>query len=313
MEKIWDCAIIGSGPAGLTAGIYSTRGAASTILFAGEKWGGQLMLTTLVENYPGFPDGIDGPDLMLAMRKQVEKLGVNFVSENVNEVDFSVKPFRLKAGDKWFSAKSVIIATGAQTNWLGLPDEKKLIGRGISSCAPCDAPFFKDKKVAVVGGGDSAMEEALVLTKFAKEVTIIHRRDEFRASKVMQQKVLNNPKIKILWNTQIIGLKGNEKLEGLIIKNNKNNKESEFLVDGLFVAIGHSPTSSIFKGKINLDEKGYIQKTGKDIFDMSTSIDGVFVAGDVHDFHYKQAVTAAGFGCMAALGALKYLDMPDNV
>jgi thioredoxin reductase (NADPH) len=308
MDNIFDVAIIGSGPAGLTAGIYAARGAASTILFAGEIWGGQLMLTTLVENYPGFVDGINGPDLMSAMRKQTEKLGTKIVNENVVEVDFSSTPFKLKAGAEWYSAKSVIIATGAETVWLNVPGEKELIGRGVSSCAPCDAPFFKNKKVAIVGGGDSAMEEALVLEKFASEVTIIHRRDAFRCSKIMEQKVKSLPKIKILWNTEVESMVGTDKLEKLILKNTQDKTKSEFSVDGVFVAIGHSPTSDLFKGKIDLDEKGFVKKEDKDGFHTATNIKGVFVSGDVHDYHYKQAITAAGFGCMAALDVLKYLE-----
>lgn len=308
MADIFDVAIIGSGPAGLTAAIYMTRGSASTVLFAGEKWGGQLMLTSLVENYPGFENGIQGPDLMLAMRKQAERFGTKIINSNIEAVDFKSKPFKVKSGTQWHLAKTVIIATGAETVWLGVPGEYKLIGRGVSSCAPCDAPFFKAKKVAVVGGGDSAMEEALVLSKFASEVTIVHRRDEFRASKIMQEKVKSNPKIKILWNTEVKEVVGDPKLEKIVLKNNKTNDISDLLVDGVFVAIGHSPTSKIFEGHVNLDEKGYVIKKEINGFTMATSVPGVFVAGDVHDFHYKQAVTAAGFGCMAALDTLKYLD-----
>ncbi len=308
MEKVFDVAIIGSGPAGLTAGIYCVRGAASTIIFAGEKWGGQLMLTSLVENFPGFPDGIQGPDLMIAMRTQAEKLGANVVNENVTAIDFSSLPFKITTGNGSYTAKTLIIATGAETLWLNVPGEKELIGRGISSCAPCDAPFFKEKNVAVVGGGDSAMEEALVLSKFAKEVTIIHRRDAFKASKIMQEKVLSNPKIKILWNTEVQEVIGTTKLEKLILKNIKDNITTEFFIDGLFVAVGHSPSSSIFEGKIELDEKGFIKKTSANGFETSTNIKGVFVAGDVHDHHYKQAITAAAYGCMSALDALKYLE-----
>lgn len=309
MNNIFDVAIIGSGPAGLTAGIYTTRGAASTILFAGESWGGQLMLTTLVENYPGFPDGIQGPDLMQAMRSQTEKLGTKVINSNVTLVDFSKSPFEISSSDnsKYF-AKTIIIATGAETLWLNVKGEKELIGRGVSSCAPCDAPFFKNKRVAVIGGGDSAMEEALVLEKFASEVTIIHRRDAFKASKIMQQKVLSNPKIKVIWNTEVSEVVGENKLEKLILKNNKDYTISDFSVDGVFVAIGHSPTSVIFKEKIDLDEKGFIKKSPVEGYQMATNVKGVFVAGDVHDYHYKQAVTAAGFGCMAALDVLKYLD-----
>ncbi len=308
MDELYDVAIIGSGPAGLTAAIYTTRGSASTVLFTGTKWGGQLMLTTLVENYPGFPDGIQGPGLMLAMKMQAEKFGAKVVSEDITEVDFGTKPFTLKVGKTSYKAKSVIIATGAETVWLGVKGEEKLIGRGISSCAPCDAPFFREKKVAVIGGGDSAMEEALVLEKFAKEITIIHRRDEFRASKIMQKKVLASPKIKVMYDTEVQGVIGENKLEKIILKNNKTNKESEMEVDGMFVAVGHTPSSTVFKGKIELDEKGFIKKAEKKSYKSSTSVEGVFVAGDVHDFHFKQAITAAGFGCMAALDVLRYLE-----
>ncbi len=303
--ETFDIAIIGSGPAGLTAGIYSVRGAASTVLFAGEKWGGQLMLTSVIENYPGFVNGIEGPDLMVAMRAQAEKLGVKIVNVNVTEVDFSARPFKINNS---YLAKTVIIATGAETLWLGVPGEKELIGRGISSCAPCDAPFFKEKNVVVVGGGDSAMEEALVLSKFAKNVTFIHRRAEFKASKIMQQKVLSNPKIKVLWNTEVQEVIGVNKLEKIILKNNVDGKTSEFPVDGLFVAVGHSPSSKIFEDMIELDEKGFIKKSEIKEYQSATSVEGVFVAGDVHDHRYKQAITAAAYGCIAALDALKYLE-----
>src|SRR5260221_504505 len=235
---------------------------------------------------------------MVAMKDQAEKLGLKIMNVNVTEVDFSVSPFKVKSGADWYLAKAVIIATGAETLWLGVPGEAALIGRGISSCAPCDAPFFKEKNVVVVGGGDSAMEEALVLAKFAKLVTIIHRRDAFKASKIMQQKVLSNPKIKVLYNTEVQEVIGSQKLEKIIIKNNVEGKISDFPVDGLFVAVGHSPSSKLFEKKIDLDEKGYITKP--------ISIPGVFVAGNVHDHHYKQAITAAAHGCMAALDALKY-------
>ena len=308
MDELYDVAIIGSGPAGLTAAIYTTRGSASTVLFTGTKWGGQLMLTTLIENYPGFPEGIQGPDLMLAMKKQAERFGAKVVSEDVSEVDFGTKPFTLKVGKTSYKAKSVIIATGAETVWLGVKGEEKLIGRGISSCAPCDAPFFKEKKVAVIGGGDSAMEEALVLEKFAKEITIIHRRDEFRASKIMQQKVLASPKIKVMYDTEVQEVVGENKLEKIVLKNNKTNKVTEMEADGMFVAVGHSPSTTIFKGKVELDEKGFVKRSEKDGYKSGTSVSGVFVAGDVHDFHYKQAITAAGFGCMSALDVLKYLE-----
>jgi len=300
----WDVAIIGSGPASLTAAIYTTRGAASTLVLGGEEWGGQLMLTTEVDNYPGFPQGIQGPELMQNMRKQAERFGAEFIEKNVEIVDFSKSPFKLTAGGQKYLAKTVIIATGAETNWLGVPGEDKFLGRGISSCAPCDAPFFKKKKVVVIGGGDSAMEESLVLTKYATPITIVHRRNEFRASKAMQEKVLSNPKIKVLWDTEVIEFKGNQQLEKVVLKNNKTKKTSELVIDGAFVAIGHSPSTQTFKGSIELDEKGYVVVRDH----IKTNIPGVFVAGDVHDYHYRQAVTAAGFGCMAGMDTLKYLE-----
>lgn len=299
----WDVVIVGSGPAAFTAAIYTTRGAASTLILGGEKWGGQLMLTTTVDNFPGFPDGIQGPDLMAAMKKQAERFGSEFVQSNVESVDLSKKPFAVTSTGTVYPAKTIIIATGAATLWLDAPGISKLIGRGVSSCAPCDAPFFKDKKVAVVGGGDSAMEEALVLTKYATEVTIIHRRDAFRASQAMQQKVLAGGKVKVIWNTEVTEAVGTEKLEKVLLKNNKDNTTSELPIDGLFIAIGHKPETDLFKGKIDVDERGYIKVSENS----KTSVPGVFVAGDVHDWHYKQAATAAGYGCMAGMDVLAYL------
>lgn len=304
----WDIAIIGSGPSSLTAAIYTTRGAASTLVLAGSSWGGQLMLTTEVDNYPGFPEGIQGPDLMAKMRSQAERFNAEIKEEDVVEVNISNKPFHIKTDSGEYTANSIIIATGSATRWLGVPGEEKLRGRGVSSCAPCDAPFFKEKKVAVIGGGDSAMEEALVLTRYASHVTMIHRRDSFRASAAMQQKVLHNEKIDVKWNSEVTEFVGEDKLTTLKLKDTKNGETSEFPVDGAFVAIGHFPATDIFKGKIDLDEKGYVKKMERDGFKAATSVDGVFVAGDVHDYHYKQAITAAGFGCMAALEVLKYLD-----
>ena len=298
----WDVAIIGSGPAGLTAGIYTTRGASSTIIFGGETWGGQLMLTTNIDNFPSQPE-ILGPELMGKMREHVQMFGAEFIQKNVSKVDVTSRPFKLTVDDLEYTAKTIIIATGAETKWLEVEGISKLIGRGISSCAPCDAPFFKDKKVAVVGGGDSAMEEALVLTKYATEVTIIHRRDTFKASKAMQTKVLANPKIKVIWDSEIVGVTGEVKLDSLKIKNNKTNVVSDLVVDGLFIAIGHTPSTVIFNGQIELDEKGYVVAHDR----TKTSVEGIFVAGDVEDHHYKQAITAAGFGCMAAMDTLSYL------
>lgn len=304
-EGLWDVIIIGSGPSALTAAIYTTRGAASTLILGGVNWGGQLMLTTTVDNFPGFPEGVEGSDLMSRMKSQAERFGAEFVSENVTELNTSEKPFKVTAGGVTYTGRSVIIATGAQTLWLDVPGSKEFIGRGISSCAPCDAPFFKDKKVAVVGGGDSAMEEASVLTKYASEVTIIHRRDEFKASVAMQEKVKNNPKIKIVWNTEVQEVKGDSKVTSLVLKNNQTNEVSEVAFDGLFVAIGHKPSSEIFKGIIDMDEKGYIDQAN---WHCGTNIKGVFASGDVMDKHFKQAIVAAGMGTIAAMETLKYLE-----
>lgn len=301
---IYDVIIIGSGPAGLTAAIYTTRDRLKTLVIAGTKWGGQLMLTTLIENFPGFPNGIQGPDLMLAMRKQAEIFGAEIIEKDFTNADFSRRPFKISAGDIVYEGKSVIIATGTDTQWLGVPGEKEKIGHGVSACAPCDAPFFKNKNVIVVGGGDSAMEEAIVLANFAKEVTIIYRKDTLRrASQMMQEKVKSSPKIRIIYNSEIVEILGKSKVEGVKLKDTKTAKISEMPIDGIFVAISRTPNSKIFKG-INADDEGYIK-----VFEHTkTNIKGVFVAGDVHDKHYQQAITAAGFGAMAALEAERYLE-----
>ena len=331
----WDIAIIGSGPSGLTSAIYTSRGAASTLILAGDKWGGQLMLTTEVDNFPTQP-GIQGPELMQKMRDHATSFGAEFIGANVSEIIFAKTPYELKVGDIIYKANSVIIATGSETRWLGVPGEEKLRGRGVSSCAPCDAPFFKDKNVAVIGGGDSAMEEALVLTKYASNVVLVHRRDEFRASAAMQSQILDaqkNGKVKVVWDTEVVELIGDQFLQNVLLKTKEGSEQAsklkgdelsnvngkvkeekeghvywEMSVDGVFVAIGHIPATNIFKGKVELDEKGYIKKLPNDRFSMSTSVEGVFVAGDVHDYHFRQAITAAGFGCMAGMEALKYLD-----
>lgn len=305
-NSTWDVLIIGSGPAALTAAIYTARGAASTLIIGGEKWGGQLMLTSTVDNFPGFSEGVQGPDLMQAMRKQAERFGVKFIEKNADKVDLSQTIFSVSVGAENYSGKTVIVATGAETVWLDAPGVKELIGRGVSSCAPCDAPFFKDKKVAVVGGGDSAMEEAYVLTKYASEVTLIHRRDAFRATQAMQDKVINNPKIKIMWNSEVSQAIGTEKLEKLVIKNNKDNATTEVAFDGLFVAIGHKPQSDLFKGQLDMNEAGFVKKTYQE-YHSQTNIPGVFVAGDVCDPVYKQAAGAAGMGVTAGMDALAYL------
>ena len=302
-NSLYDVAIIGSGPSGLTAAIYTTRGALKTVILGGYSWGGQLMLTTEVDNFPGFPEGVMGPELMERMKKQAERFGADFIQKNVVSIDFSKKPFSLKTSDEEILANSVIVATGAETKWLGVPGEKELIGKGISSCAPCDAPFFKEKEVLVVGGGDSAMEEALVLTKFASKVTIIHRRSEFKASKAMQDKVFANSKITVVWDSEIVKVKGNLKFESAVVKNNKTGEAVEIKADGVFVAIGHNPSSEIFRDILDTDEKGYVVPT----VGAKTNIDGVFVSGDIHDHHYKQAITAAGFGCMAGMEAVNYI------
>jgi thioredoxin reductase (NADPH) len=261
------------------------------------------MLTTLVENFPGFPDGIQGPDLMQSMRKQAEKFGTEFVDDDFTTVDFSKKPFKISVGDKTYEGKSIIIATGANNKWLNIPGETEKIGRGVSSCAPCDGVFFRNKNIIVVGGGDTAMEEAIVLTKFAASVTLIHRRDAFKASEIMQKRVKENPKIKIMLNSELTEILGEQKVEKVKIKNSRTGEISEMPIDGVFVAVGHMPNTTNLAG-IDLDEAGFIK-----IHDhYLTNIDGVFVAGDVHDNKYKQAITAAGHGCSAALEVQKWLE-----
>lgn len=315
MQDIYDVIIIGSGPSGLTAAIYTTRASLKTLVIAGKTWGGQLMLTTEVENFPGFPEGIQGPDLMSNMRKQAEHHGSEIIDVPVTAVDFIPSAsigkaqdkevsasFKITAADKMFEGKTIILATGADTKWLGVKGEKEKIGRGVSSCAPCDAPFFRNKKVIVAGGGDSAMEEACVLTRFAESVTIIHRRGELRASQIMQDKARNNPKISFMLNTQIEEVLGDQRVTGVKVKDNATGESKEVPTDGIFVAIGHIPNSSLFKG-IDVDEKGYI----KSYEHYSTNVEGVFVAGDVHDHEYQQAITAAGYGCAAALEAERWL------
>lgn len=296
--------IIGSGPAGLTAGIYAARAELKPVLLAGTAYGGQLMLTTDVGNYPGFEQDILGPDLIAQMLKQAQRFGTEVKYEDVTKVDLKTRPFKIWTDDAEYQTEAVIIATGANAKWLELPSEKRLIGHGVSSCAPCDAFFFKGKKVVVVGGGDSAMEEAHVLTKFATEVTIVHRRDSLRASKILQKRAFDNPKIKFIWDSAITEILGSEKVEGIKIKNFKTNAEQEMPIDGVFVAIGHEPnTKFLVDSGLEIDEKGYIK-----IHDGSkTNIEGIFVAGDVHDHVYRQAITAAGGGCKAAMDAEKWL------
>ena len=300
--------IIGTGPAGLTAALYAGRANMEPLIFEGPQPGGQLTITTDVENYPGFPDGIMGPELMNLFRKQAQRFGTETINLMVDKVDFSSRPFKVWTGDTQYLSETVIISTGASAKLLGLEAEKKLMGYGVSACATCDAFFFKDKKVFVVGGGDSAMEEAIFLTKFASSVTIVHRRDEFRASKIMQERAFSNDKIDILWNAEVIDLIGDKSkggLESVLIKDVITNKEKKYDVDGLFLGIGHSPNSEIFKDYLDLDAKGYII-TSPDT--SKTSIEGVFASGDIQDQRYMQAITAAGSGCMAAIDAEHYLE-----
>lgn len=302
-KKPYDVIIIGSGPAGLTAAIYAGRAKLSTLVIGGATWGGQLMLTSDVENYPGFPKGILGPELMANMRLQVERCGAQITFENVTAVDFSARPFKIKAGDREFQAKAVVVATGASAKWLGLPSEAKLRGRGVSACATCDAPFFRDKKTVVVGGGDTALDETLALLKYAREVTVVHRRDQLRACKMLQDRVFANEKVNFVWNSVVVDILGTERVEGVRLRNVQTGEESTMPTDAVFVAIGHKPNTDVFRGHIDLDERGYVIAHDE----TRTSVEGVFVAGDDQDWRYKQAITAAGQGCKAALDAERYL------
>ena len=300
--------IIGSGPAGLTAAIYAARANLNPLVFEGVQPGGQLTITTDVENYPGFPEGILGPELMDRFRKQAQEFGAKTLFENVERVDFSSKPFKLYVGEKEYETESVIISTGASAKLLGLESESKLMGFGVSACATCDGFFFKEKDILVVGGGDSAMEEATYLTKFASSVTIVHRREEFRASKIMQERALNHPKISVMWNSEIIEMHGDptgKGLESVDIRNMLSGEVNNHTTDGVFMAIGHKPNSDVFKGQLDLNNAGYIV-TSPD--STATSMEGVFASGDIQDFTYKQAVTAAGSGCMAAIEVERYLE-----
>lgn len=298
--------IIGSGPAGLTAALYSARADLQPLLFEGSQAGGQLMLTTDVENFPGFPDGILGPDLMDRIRKQAARFETRIETADVTKVDFTVRPFKVWVGADEYQADSVIISTGASARWLGVPGEERLRGRGVSACATCDGFFFRDKTIMVIGGGDSAMEEALFLTKFATKVTIVHRRDEFRASAIMAKRALEHPKIEVLWDTVVEEMLGDDELTAVKLRNVKSDEIVEMPIDGLFVAIGHSPNTEIFRGQLEMDEVGYLKLRGDG--STATSVDGIFAAGDVADALYRQAITAAGTGCQAAIDAERWLD-----
>ena len=299
-------AIIGSGPAGYTAGIYAGRASLEPVLFEGLESGGQLMLTTDVENYPGFVDGIMGPELMQVFKGQAERFGTEIKTEIIDTIEIIDGGFKLVSSKGDYEFKSVIIASGASARWLGVEGEKELQGYGVSACATCDGFFFKEKEVAVVGGGDSAMEEALFLTKFASKVYVIHRRDAFRASQIMQDRVLNHEKIEVVWNNTVEKINGDGAVSSIVIKDTVNNSEKEMPLDGVFVAIGHDPNVGFLNNFVELDEKGYI-KTGFTT-DTSTSVPGVFAAGDVADSIYRQAITAAGTGCQAAMDSERWLD-----
>ena len=295
--------IIGSGPAGLTAAIYASRGNLNPVVISGREAGGQLVLTTDVDDFPGFPEGIQGPDLMIKMRKQAERFGTRFIDEDVLSVDLKKKPFIVKSESRSLKSETLIIATGASAMWLGFPSEQRLIGKGVSSCAVCDGYFFKDKDVIVVGGGDTAMREAQHLSKLCKGVAIVHRRDILRAQDALQKLVKLKSNIKFLWNTVVEEILGEEKVTGAKLRNTQTGKITQMPIEGVFIAIGHKPNVEFLGGQVELD-KGYIKVTSK----THTSVEGVFVAGDVSDYHYRQAVTAAGAGCMAAMDVEEYLE-----
>ena len=306
MPEVYDVVVVGSGPAGYTAALYAARANLDVLVFQGFETGGQLMLTSDVENYPGYRDGVMGPDMMEDFEAQAARFGAEMRPDNVERVDFSERPFKLWAEgeDEPTLAKAVVIATGAKAKWLGLEGEKRLMGRGVSGCATCDGFFFKEKRVAVVGGGDTAMEEALFLTKYAGEVLIIHRRDTFRASKIMLDRAMKNPKVTFLTDTTVENVLGESSVEGIRVKDVKTGEERDLEVDGFFAAIGHAPATSIFEGQVEMDESGYVLQKEHTM----TSVPGVFAAGDVSDKRYRQAVTAAGDGCRAAIDAERWLE-----
>lgn len=321
--KKYDVIVIGGGPSGYTSAIYMSRDTLSVLVLAGAQPGGQLIFTTEVENFPGFSKGIMGPDLMMEMEAQAKRFGTEVLYSEVTKVDLSGEIKKVWVGDTEYQSKAIVVSTGASSRMIGVGEEA-FIGRGVSTCAVCDAAFYKGKKTFVVGGGDAAMEDAMALVKFADEVTIVHRREEFRASKIMQDRVLSNPKVKVMWNSEVVEVSGEQKLSSIKVKNNKTGEVSEHQLDGLFVAIGHVPTTKIFEGKLELNDKGYLMTTmtalmsstkwrvsEKDMyldgFPTMTSVEGVFGCGDVVDYRYRQAITAAGMGCQAALDVEKYL------
>ena len=310
MPEARELVIVGSGPAGLTAAIYAARANLNPLIVEGLGAGGQLMLTTDVENFPGFPDGILGPELMGKFREQAERFGAEFVTADVDRVDLDGPEFRAWVGEREIVAESVVITTGATARMLGLPSEQRLLGHGVSTCATCDGFFFREQPIAVIGGGDSALEEAIFLTKFATSVTVVHRRDELRASKIMQERAFANPKISFRWNAAVEEMIGDTKVEALKLRDTVSEQISELAVSGVFVAIGHTPNTSLFVNQLELDENGYII-TGPS--STATSVDGVFAAGDVQDHVFRQAITAAGTGCMAAIEAERWLEARRHV
>lgn len=310
MPPLYDVIVLGSGPAGLTAAIYATRAGLKTLVIAGVPAGGQLTTTTDVENYPGFPTGIQGPELMELWRKQAERFDATIIDDNISKVDFQGHPLRVWTSEGVQDGRSIIVATGANAKYLGLPGEERLKGHGVSACATCDGFFFKGLDVAVVGGGDTAMEESLYLSNLCRTVFVVHRRNAFRASRIMQDRLFKTPNVRVIWDSEVVDVLGESKVEGVRIKNVKTGKTSELKVQGLFLAIGHEPATEFLRGQLELD-RGYVVLRPRDGMSTATSVDGVFAAGDVHDFRYRQAVTAAGFGSMAALDAEKWLQAHD--
>jgi thioredoxin reductase (NADPH) len=304
MNDVWNVIIIGGGPAGYTAALYAARANLNPLVIEGFQWGGQLMITSDVENYPGYPDGIMGPEMMADFRRQAERFGTEFVNDDVTEVDFSERPYRVVVDREEYRANAVIIATGASARWLGLPGEQTYQGRGVSACATCDGAFFKDKKLIVVGGGDTAMEEATFLTRFASKVSVVHRRDEFRASPIMLDRARNHDKVEFITNAVVDDIKGEGKVESVVLRDTQDGRVWEEPADGIFVAIGHDPNTKLFVDWLDHDDEGYlVTKPGS----TETNLPGVFAAGDVQDHTYRQAITAAGTGCMAALDAERFL------